>query len=112
MTWVGKEMCREGNSTASIAQCVSFLLRSPLMGRLSWERPRSLLGKLQWVARPHCTLQPFLSGAYKGVEARSSCFSRQMLRSLSTVVVFACLPFVPDPLPPSPQQAPRPGLFF
>ena len=26
--------------------------------------------------------------------AHSSCFSRQMLRSLSTVVVFACLPFV------------------
>ena len=42
MTWMGKEVCREGkcisNSAASIALCVSFLLRGMLMGRLPWER--------------------------------------------------------------------------
>ena len=50
MTWVGKEVFREGkcisNSVASIAQCVSFLLRGLLMGRLPWECLRSLLGRL------------------------------------------------------------------
>ena len=75
LTWVGKEVCREGrcisNSAASIAQCISFLLRGLLMGRLLWERLRSLLGRLQWVARPRCTLEPFLSGAYRGVGGRS-----------------------------------------
>ena len=115
ITWVGKEVCREGkcisNSAASIAQCVFFLLPGPLMTRLPWERLMSLQGGLQWVARPRCTLRPSLLGAHRGVEARSSCFCGQMLRSLSTVVVFACLPFAPPP-PPCRHSTHRNAVHF
>ena len=114
ITSLGKEVCREGKCirAASIAQCVSFLLPGPLMGRLPWECLTSLQGRLQWVARPRCTLRPSLLGPYKGVEARSSCFCGQMLRSLSTVVVFACLSFAPPPPPVSSQHAPQRGPFL
>ena len=113
MTWVAKKVCREGkcisNSAASIAQCVSFLVHGVLMGHLLWECLRSLVRTLKWVARPRRTLQPFLSSACKGVQARSPWFSRQMLRSLSTAVVFACFPFVP---PPPTHATARTGMSF
>ena len=51
MVWVGKEVDNTSyaihNSPSSIAQCISFLLRS----RLPWSA-WSLMGRLPWVVPP------------------------------------------------------------
>ena len=100
------------NAPNALAQCLSFLLRGVIKGGMSWERLRSFLGRLQWVARPKCFLQPFMAGAYREVQAGSDIFPRRLLQALATVFVFACLPFSCPPPPPARRDVPFDAVFF
>ena len=118
IVFVGKEVDglrrRVLNAPNALAQCLSFLLRGVVKGSMPWGRLRSLRGRLQWVARLKCFLQPFMAGAYRQIQAGHDFFPRRLLRALATVFVFACLPFSCPP-PPPPRTAGcalRRCLFF
>ena len=106
IVFIGKEIyglrCRVLNAPNALAQCLSFLLRGVVKGSMPWGRLGSLLGRLQWVERPKCFLQPFMAGAYRQVQAGRDFFPQRLLRALATVFVFACLPFSCPPTPPPP----------
>ena len=95
LVWVGKLLDtlrkRVENQSAVLAGAFRMWLRGVGTGLMSAADLSRLLGRIPWLARPG-SLSCFLAGAYRCVYAGTGLFTRGLVRSLGTALLFCLVP--------------------